>query len=109
MWGLNRFNRPPAVTGILIPCAFLCGIAAAVLIWQCGERTKKRAEVSRRVWHMLKKDEEELVRRQKEAAELRVAAKRARKERASHATGLTAILSRPSREQSRVELEGARE
>ncbi|ORX38003.1 hypothetical protein BD324DRAFT_413754 [Kockovaella imperatae] len=34
MWGLNWHIRPPWTTGTLIPCSFLCGIGAAVLIWQ---------------------------------------------------------------------------
>jgi len=45
MWGLNRFQRPPWSTGLLIPATFLCGIAAGVLIWRGGEKTKRVAEV----------------------------------------------------------------
>jgi len=41
MWGLNRFQRPPWSTGILIPTSFLCGIASAVLIWRGGKKTKR--------------------------------------------------------------------
>ncbi|KAF8812537.1 hypothetical protein BYT27DRAFT_7182981 [Phlegmacium glaucopus] len=49
MWGLNRFQRPPWSTGILIPASFLCGIAAAVLIWRGGENTKRVEEVKSRL------------------------------------------------------------
>ncbi|KAF9534219.1 hypothetical protein CPB83DRAFT_843880 [Crepidotus variabilis] len=49
MWGLNRFERPPWTTGILIPGSFLCGIGAAVLIWRGGERTKRVEEVKERL------------------------------------------------------------
>ncbi|KAF9782328.1 hypothetical protein BJ322DRAFT_1075621 [Thelephora terrestris] len=45
MWGLNRFQRPPWSTGILIPTSFLCGIASAVLIWQGGKKTKRVEKV----------------------------------------------------------------
>ncbi|KDR83644.1 hypothetical protein GALMADRAFT_56550 [Galerina marginata CBS 339.88] len=45
MWSLNRFERPPWTTGILIPGSFLCGIGAAVMIWRGGERTKRVDEV----------------------------------------------------------------
>jgi len=49
MWGLNRFERPAWSTGILIPGAFLCGIAAAVLIWRGGEKTKRVEKVRERL------------------------------------------------------------
>ncbi|KAF5333456.1 hypothetical protein D9611_002429 [Ephemerocybe angulata] len=49
MWGLNRFQRPPWSTGILIPAGFISGIAAAVLIWRGGERTKRVEEVRERL------------------------------------------------------------
>ncbi|KAF8165252.1 hypothetical protein B0H34DRAFT_688456 [Crassisporium funariophilum] len=49
MWSLNRFQRPAWSTGILIPASFLCGIAAAVLIWRGGERTKRVEEVKERL------------------------------------------------------------
>ncbi|KAM0751387.1 hypothetical protein T439DRAFT_325525 [Meredithblackwellia eburnea MCA 4105] len=71
MWGWNRFTRPAWTTGCLIPLSFGCGIAAAILIWQSGERTKRKAEVTRAMWKMLKKDEEELEARRKKAAEER--------------------------------------
>lgn len=45
MWGMDYHERPPWTTGTLIPLSFLCGIGAAVLIWQGGVRTKKTAEV----------------------------------------------------------------
>ncbi|TFK43438.1 hypothetical protein BDQ12DRAFT_180030 [Crucibulum laeve] len=49
MWGLNRFDRPPWSTGLLIPASFMCGIAAGVLIWRGGERTKRVEEVRERL------------------------------------------------------------
>ncbi|KIM20418.1 hypothetical protein M408DRAFT_82027 [Serendipita vermifera MAFF 305830] len=49
MWGLNRFQRPPWTTGSLIPLSFLCGIAAGILIWKGGERSKKTEEVEQRL------------------------------------------------------------
>jgi len=49
MWGLNRFQRPAWSTAILIPASFLCGIAAAVVIWQGGEKTKRVEEVKERL------------------------------------------------------------
>jgi len=49
MWGLNRFERPPWSTGILIPASFLCGILAGVLIWRGGQKTKLTAEVEERL------------------------------------------------------------
>ncbi|KAG5648970.1 hypothetical protein DXG03_000319 [Asterophora parasitica] len=49
MWGLDRFQRPAWSTGILIPCSFLCGIFAAVFIWQGGQKTKRVAEVEERL------------------------------------------------------------
>lgn len=79
MWGLNRYTRPAWVTGCLIPLSFGCGIAAAILIWRCGEMTKKKAEVSRKVWHMLQRDEKRLLERKKAAMEARIAAKQDKK------------------------------
>ncbi|WVQ79534.1 hypothetical protein IAT38_001633 [Cryptococcus sp. DSM 104549] len=46
MWGMNRHKRPAWTTGSLIPLSFLCGIGAAILIWQGGVRTKKHQAVS---------------------------------------------------------------
>lgn len=45
----GRFQRPAWSTGILIPASFLCGIAAAVVIWKGGERTKRVEEVKERL------------------------------------------------------------
>ncbi|TFK23246.1 hypothetical protein FA15DRAFT_670632 [Coprinopsis marcescibilis] len=53
MWGMNRFQRPPWSTGILIPAGFLCGIGSAVLIWRGGERTKRIEEVRKRLQAVL--------------------------------------------------------
>ncbi|KNZ81532.1 hypothetical protein J132_00498 [Termitomyces sp. J132] len=49
MWGLDRFQRPAWSTGILIPCGFLSGIAAALLIWRGGQKSKRVAEVEERL------------------------------------------------------------
>ena len=89
MWGMNRYNRcilplarlhhvrdgaglltasrlwvarPAWTTALGIVGSFGCGIAGAILIWQVGERSKKKAEVTRKVWEMLKKDEDEVSR-----------------------------------------------
>lgn len=43
------FQRPAWSTGILIPLSFLCGIASAVLIWHGGQKTKRTAEVEKRL------------------------------------------------------------
>ncbi|KAG6873748.1 hypothetical protein C0995_011567 [Termitomyces sp. Mi166 len=43
------FERPAWSTGILIPCGFLSGIAAAFLIWRGGHKTKRVAEVEERL------------------------------------------------------------
>lgn len=108
MYGLNRFNRPSALTACLIVASFLCGIVAAVLIWRCGERTKKKAEVSRRVWIMLKKDEEALLERKRGAREERVRREGEEKEK----RGLAGVLGRISLDggagQRREEGAGAR-
>lgn len=57
MWGMNRHTRPPWTTGSLIPLSFLCGIGAAVLIWQGGKRTKKTAAVEDKLRKALAVDE----------------------------------------------------
>lgn len=57
MWGMNRHTRPPWTTGSLIPLSFLCGIGAAVLIWQGGKRTKKTAVVEDKLRKALAVDE----------------------------------------------------
>jgi len=49
MWGLNRFQRPAWSTGTLIPCSFLCGMIAGVLIWRDSQKTKRVAEVEERL------------------------------------------------------------
>ncbi|WVW86585.1 hypothetical protein I302_108635 [Kwoniella bestiolae CBS 10118] len=49
MWGMNWHKRPAWTTGCLIPLSFLCGIGAAVLIWQGSARTKKSALVSKKL------------------------------------------------------------
>ncbi|WWD20032.1 hypothetical protein CI109_104505 [Kwoniella shandongensis] len=49
MWGMDWHERPAWTTGCLIPLSFLCGIGAAVLIWQGSVRTKKNVEVSKKL------------------------------------------------------------
>ncbi|KDQ64600.1 hypothetical protein JAAARDRAFT_106770, partial [Jaapia argillacea MUCL 33604] len=56
MWGLNRFQRPPWSTGILIPASFLCGIMAAVFIWKGGQKTKRCDQVEARLRSALAMD-----------------------------------------------------
>ncbi|KAH6915351.1 hypothetical protein BKA70DRAFT_575017 [Coprinopsis sp. MPI-PUGE-AT-0042] len=56
MWGMNRFQRPAWSTGILIPAGFISGIAAGVLIWRGGERTKRVEEVRERLRAVLAKE-----------------------------------------------------
>lgn len=53
----DRHQRPAWTTGTLIPCSFLCGIAAAVLIWQGGVRTKKTVAVEAKLRKALGVDE----------------------------------------------------
>ncbi|ORY34992.1 hypothetical protein BCR39DRAFT_515962 [Naematelia encephala] len=45
MWGMDWHERPAWTTGCLIPCSFLCGMGAGILIWQGSVRTKKSAKV----------------------------------------------------------------
>ncbi|OCH92936.1 hypothetical protein OBBRIDRAFT_802282 [Obba rivulosa] len=49
MWGLDRFARPAWTTATTLPAAFIAGIAAAVLIWWGGRKTKRTEEVERRL------------------------------------------------------------
>ncbi|KAF5363338.1 hypothetical protein D9756_000467 [Leucocoprinus leucothites] len=53
MWGLNRFKRPAWSTATLIPLSFLCGIAAAILIWRGGEKTKRVEEIREKLLEAL--------------------------------------------------------
>jgi len=57
MWGLNRFQRPPWSTGILIPASFLCGIIASVFIWRGGQKTKRTKQVEERLRLVLAMDQ----------------------------------------------------
>ena len=41
MWAMNRFRRPPWVTGLCIAVSFLCAIAAGVVEWWEVRRRKK--------------------------------------------------------------------
>ncbi|KAL9935817.1 hypothetical protein V8E36_005394 [Tilletia maclaganii] len=51
MWGYATHykDRPAWTTGTLIPCSFLCGIGAGVLIARGGKKTKKTDEVEQRL------------------------------------------------------------
>jgi hypothetical protein len=59
MWGLNRFDRPPWSTGVLIPASFLCGIVAAILIWQGGKKTKRVEKVEQFLRNALAMEEKQ--------------------------------------------------
>ncbi|SCV73889.1 BQ2448_6319 [Microbotryum intermedium] len=104
MWGLNRYDRPAWTTGCLIPLSFGCGIAGAILIWQCSERTKRKAEVTAKVWRMMKKDEEELQKKRKEATERRLARHKEEKKH-RHGPGLGALA---HGRKSKVDLEATK-
>lgn len=78
---MNRFNRPAAVTAILIVCSFGCGVAGAVVIGMIGERTKRKQEVSRRIWALLKSDEAALELRKKEMLDHELEMKESEKQR----------------------------
>lgn len=49
MWSMDRFQRPAWTTGTLIPVSFLCAIAASVLIWWGGKKTKRTEHVENRL------------------------------------------------------------
>lgn len=53
----DRHKRPAWTTGTLIPLSFLCGIGAAVLIWQGGVRSKKTKAVEEKLRKALGVDE----------------------------------------------------
>jgi len=84
MWGLNRWDRPAWTTAVLIVASFGCGIAAAIVVWRAGEMTKRKAEVTAAMWEMLKKDEEKLEARRKEARERHAANKKVAAATAHH-------------------------
>ena len=46
---MNRIQRPPWTTALLIPLAFGCGIASGVLIWRGGKKTKRTGRVEERL------------------------------------------------------------
>ncbi|KAL5527363.1 hypothetical protein ACEPAG_6154 [Sanghuangporus baumii] len=49
MWGLDRFDRPDWSTGLLISATFSCSIAAVVLIWRGGAKTKRTKEIEEKL------------------------------------------------------------
>ncbi|KIK68038.1 hypothetical protein GYMLUDRAFT_36853 [Collybiopsis luxurians FD-317 M1] len=57
MWGLNRFERPAWSTGCLIPLGFLCGIGSAAVIAFGSAKTKRTAEVEKRLKAALASDD----------------------------------------------------
>ncbi|SNX85472.1 uncharacterized protein MEPE_04181 [Melanopsichium pennsylvanicum] len=58
MWGYaNHYHdRPAWSTGTFMPCSFLAGIGAAVLIWKGGETSKKKREVEEKLLAAFAKD-----------------------------------------------------
>lgn len=58
MWGYatHYHDRPAWSTGTFMPCSFLAGIGAAVLIWRGGERGKKKREVEEKLLAAFAKD-----------------------------------------------------
>ncbi|KAA1466329.1 hypothetical protein DENSPDRAFT_831143 [Dentipellis sp. KUC8613] len=56
-WGLDRFQRPVWTTAILIPGAFLCGIASGVYIWRGSQKTKRTEQVERYLRDALRMDD----------------------------------------------------
>lgn len=72
MWGYatHYHDRPAWSTGTFMPCSFLAGIGAAVLIWKGGERSKKKREVEEKLLAAFAKDidaQVERMRRENEA------------------------------------------
>ena len=59
MWGMNRFQRPPWSTSVLILFAFTCGIVSGVLIWRGSKKTKRTERVEERLRRVLEMDESE--------------------------------------------------
>ncbi|KAJ1023539.1 hypothetical protein NDA16_003156 [Ustilago loliicola] len=51
MWGYATHyrDRPAWSTGTFMPCSFLAGIVAAILIWKGGEKSKKKREVEEKL------------------------------------------------------------
>ncbi|TBU45037.1 golgi-body localization protein domain-containing protein [Dichomitus squalens] len=49
MWGLDRFQRPAWTTGTTLPLSFLAGIAAGVLIYWGGRKTRRTQQVEDRL------------------------------------------------------------
>ena len=89
-----RTTGPAWTTATFIVGSFGCGLAGAVLIGRQSEKTKKKKEVTRKVWALLKADEVALEVRRKAALEAREREKKEKKERKErernghgHATG----------------------
>ncbi|SOV03835.1 uncharacterized protein UDID_03594 [Ustilago sp. UG-2017a] len=58
MWGYATHyrDRPAWSTGTFMPCSFLAGIGAAVVIWKGGEKSKKKKEVEEKLLAAFAKD-----------------------------------------------------
>ncbi len=72
MWGYATHyrDRPAWSTGTFMPCSFLAGIGAAVLIWKGGEKSKKKREVEEKLLAAFARDidaQVEQIRRENEA------------------------------------------
>lgn len=77
MWGYATHyrSRPAWSTGIFMPCSFLAGIAAGVLIWKGGEKSKKKREVEEKLLAAFAKDVDarvEAMRRERAVSEDKV-------------------------------------
>lgn len=72
MWGYATHyrDRPAWSTGTFMPCSFLAGIAAGVLIWKGGERSKKKREVEEKLLEAFARDVERRVEEARREAEV---------------------------------------
>lgn len=72
MWGYatHYHDRPAWSTGTFMPCSFLAGIAAAVLIWKGGEKSKKKREVEEKLLAAFARDVDKQVERMRREHEL---------------------------------------
>ncbi|GAC94512.1 hypothetical protein PHSY_002084 [Pseudozyma hubeiensis SY62] len=71
MWGYatHYHDRPAWSTGTFMPCSFLAGIAAGVLIWKGGERSKKKGEVEEKLLAAFARDVDARVEKMRAEAE----------------------------------------
>lgn len=66
MWGLNRFNRPSWVTGLLITLGCLTGIFAGIMVFIEGKKVKKAEGIPIHEYDVLESVEEFQDRKHKE-------------------------------------------